>query len=121
MLSARKPNLQSPLINLHSPPLKSPLTGISLPSPKLYQMNLRETLRGTGVAIVTPFAHDLSVDFDALGKLIDNLIDNNIEYIVTLGTTGETPVLSAEEKKSDHSVYGRAYCSACTNGDRYWR
>ncbi|MEJ7611712.1 MAG: 4-hydroxy-tetrahydrodipicolinate synthase [Ferruginibacter sp.] len=63
-------------------------------------MNLRETLRGTGVAIVTPFAKDLSVDFEALGKLIDNLIDNSIDYIVTLGTTGETPVLATEEKKA---------------------
>ena len=63
-------------------------------------MNLREGLRGTGVAIVTPFAKNLTVDFDALGKLIDNLIENGINYIVTLGTTGETPVLSAEEKKA---------------------
>ncbi len=62
-------------------------------------MNLRQTLRGTGVAIITPFKKDLSVDFDALGKLIDFLIDGGIEYIVTMGTTGETPVLSREEKK----------------------
>ncbi len=63
-------------------------------------MNLRKVLRGTGVAIVTPFAKDLTVDFEALGKLIDNLIANGINYIVTLGTTGETPVLSADEKKA---------------------
>ncbi len=61
-------------------------------------MNLRETLRGTGVAIITPFAKDLSVDFDALGKLIDNMIEKGVNYIVTLGTTGEAPVLSTEEK-----------------------
>ena len=61
-------------------------------------MNLRETLRGTGVAIITPFAKDLSVDFDALGRLLDNLIEKGVNYIVTLGTTGETPVLSPEEK-----------------------
>ena len=61
-------------------------------------MNLRTQLRGTGVAIVTPFKQDLSVDYNALGKLIDNIIHNGIEYIVSLGTTGETPTLSKEEK-----------------------
>jgi len=62
-------------------------------------MSLRKTLTGTGVAIVTPFAHDLSIDFTALGNLIDYIITNGVNYIVTLGTTGETPVLSTEEKK----------------------
>jgi len=61
-------------------------------------MNLRQALRGTGVAIVTPFRKDLSVDFEALGKLIDFIINDGVEYIVTLGTTGEAPVLSKEEK-----------------------
>jgi 4-hydroxy-tetrahydrodipicolinate synthase len=63
-------------------------------------MSLRIILSGTGVAIVTPFANDLSVDYNALGKLIDYIISNGVNYIVTLGTTGETPVLSSEEKKS---------------------
>lgn len=62
-------------------------------------MNLRTTLRGTGVAIITPFTNDLSVDFDALGKLLDQMVNNGVNYIVTMGTTGETPVLSSEEKK----------------------
>ncbi|MCY7293152.1 MAG: dihydrodipicolinate synthase family protein, partial [Ferruginibacter sp.] len=53
-------------------------------------MNLRKTLTGTGVAIVTPFAHDLSIDYIALGNLIDYIINNGVNYIVTLGTTGET-------------------------------
>lgn len=61
-------------------------------------MNLRTTLSGTGVAIVTPFASDLSVDYTALGNLIDHIINGGVNYIVTLGTTGETPVLSTEEK-----------------------
>lgn len=61
-------------------------------------MNLRQTLRGTGVAIVTPFVKDQSIDFKALGKLIDHIILNGVDYIVTLGTTGEAPVLSKEEK-----------------------
>ena len=63
-------------------------------------MNYRKILSGTGVAIITPFTKEGSVDFDALGKLINYIIDNGINYIVTLGTTGETPVLSTEEKKA---------------------
>ena len=62
-------------------------------------MNLREILRGTGVAIVTPFTRDNKIDFEALGKLLDFIINNGVEYIVTMGTTGETPVLCKEEKK----------------------
>lgn len=62
-------------------------------------MSLRNILRGTGVAIITPFAQDLSVDYAALGNVIDYNINNGVNYIVTLGTTGETPVLSTEEKK----------------------
>ena len=62
-------------------------------------MSLRKILRGTGVAIITPFTYDLSVDFKALGQVIDYNINNGVKYIVTLGTTGETPVLSTEEKK----------------------
>ena len=61
-------------------------------------MNLRQTLRGTGVAIITPFKKDQSIDFNSLGKLIDFIIGDGVEYIVTLGTTGEAPVLSKEEK-----------------------
>lgn len=63
-------------------------------------MNLRTQLRGTGVAVITPFTNDNEIDFDALAKLIDHLINNGINYIVTMGTTGETPVLSKEEKKA---------------------
>lgn len=62
-------------------------------------MNLRQQLRGTGVAIVTPFDSDGSVDFNALGRLVDFIISNGVEYIVSLGTTGETPTLDKQEKK----------------------
>ena len=61
-------------------------------------MSLRTQLQGTGVAIITPFKTGMEVDFDALGKLIDFIIENGIEYIVTMGTTGETPTLDTEEK-----------------------
>ncbi|OLY92228.1 dihydrodipicolinate synthase [Cnuella takakiae] len=62
-------------------------------------MSLRQQLRGTGVALVTPFNSDKTIDFSALGKLIDFVIDNGAQYVVSLGTTGETPVLSKEEQK----------------------
>ena len=61
-------------------------------------MSLRTQLRGTGVAIVTPFKADYSVDYPALERLIDFIINNGVEYIVTLGTTGESPTISKEEK-----------------------
>jgi len=61
-------------------------------------MNLRSLLTGTGVAIITPFDKKEAVDYAALGKLIHYIINGGAEYIVTLGTTGETPVLSKEEK-----------------------
>jgi 4-hydroxy-tetrahydrodipicolinate synthase len=62
-------------------------------------MGLREQLRGTGVALITPFQKDLSIDHTALGKVIDFVIEGGVSYVVTLGTTGETPTLSKEEKK----------------------
>lgn len=55
---------------------------------------------GTGVAIITPFKKDLSIDFDALKKLIDFNIENGINYFVSLGTTGESATLTNEEKRS---------------------
>jgi 4-hydroxy-tetrahydrodipicolinate synthase len=62
-------------------------------------MTLRERLRGTGVALITPFQSDNTVDYKALAKIIDFVIKGGIEYLVTMGTTGETPTLSKEEKK----------------------
>ncbi|MGB7843156.1 MAG: 4-hydroxy-tetrahydrodipicolinate synthase [Salinimicrobium sp.] len=54
---------------------------------------------GTGVALVTPFKEDLSVDKEALKKLVSFQIDNAVDYMVVLGTTGESATLSSEEKK----------------------
>lgn len=59
---------------------------------------LREILKGTGVALVTPFKKDNSIDFDALQALINFVIEGGVQYVVTLGTTGETSTLSREEK-----------------------
>lgn len=61
-------------------------------------MSVRDLLKGTGVALVTPFKQDRTVDYDSLQKLIDFVIAEGVNYIVTLGTTGETPTLSKEEK-----------------------
>jgi 4-hydroxy-tetrahydrodipicolinate synthase len=63
-------------------------------------MSLRNVLKGTGVAMVTPFKENFEIDFDAFEKLINFIIDNGVEYLVALGTTGETPTLSEEEKIS---------------------
>lgn len=54
---------------------------------------------GAGVALITPFNEDLSVDFSALGRLIESQVSGGTDYLVVLGTTGETPALSEEEKK----------------------
>ncbi|MBP3353023.1 MAG: 4-hydroxy-tetrahydrodipicolinate synthase [Bacteroidales bacterium] len=59
----------------------------------------RINLRGLGVALITPFNEDETIDFTALGKLIEHLIQNSIDYLVVLGTTAETPTLSDSEKK----------------------
>ena len=55
---------------------------------------------GTGVAMVTPFNTDGSVDYEGLERLINFQIDGGVEYLVSLGTTGEASTLSKEEKKS---------------------
>ncbi|MDR1679882.1 MAG: 4-hydroxy-tetrahydrodipicolinate synthase [Prevotellaceae bacterium] len=55
-------------------------------------------LTGMGVALITPFKSDDTVDFDALGNLIDYQLKNGTDYLVVLGTTAETPTLSDEEK-----------------------
>ena len=53
---------------------------------------------GTGVALVTPFNRDHSIDFDSLKKLINYVIDGGVEYLVLLGTTAESATLSSSEK-----------------------
>lgn len=57
-------------------------------------------LTGTGVALATPFRTDGSIDFKSLAKLIAYVTDNGVDYLVVLGTTGETPVLSKDEKSA---------------------
>jgi len=57
-------------------------------------------LRGTGVALATPFNSDGSIDFDGVGSLVEFCIDGGVEYLVVLGTTAESATLSKKEKKS---------------------
>lgn len=54
---------------------------------------------GTGVAVVTPFNADGTVDYNGLGRLINHLIDGEVEYLVSLGTTGEASTLNKKDKK----------------------
>ena len=56
-------------------------------------------LKGMGVALITPFKEDCSIDYNALGKLLEFQIQNGTDYLVILGTTAETPTLSVEEKE----------------------
>ncbi|WP_417430551.1 4-hydroxy-tetrahydrodipicolinate synthase [Halpernia sp.] len=57
-------------------------------------------LKGVGVALITPFNEDLSVDFDSLTKLINYNIENGTNYLVVLGTTGEAATLTTDEKSA---------------------
>jgi 4-hydroxy-tetrahydrodipicolinate synthase len=57
-----------------------------------------KALRGTGVALVTPFKEDKSVDYDALERLVNYCIDGGVDYLVVMGTTGENPTLDSLEK-----------------------
>lgn len=55
--------------------------------------------KGTGVALITPFKADKSIDFHALENLVDSVIAGGVDYLVALGTTAETPTLSEAEKQ----------------------
>ncbi len=57
-----------------------------------------EKIKGTGVALVTPFLAGGEVDFKGLTNLVNHVVDGGLNYLVVLGTTGETPTLSTEEK-----------------------
>lgn len=59
---------------------------------------MKNPFLGTGVALVTPFNEDKIIDFDALVKLTEYQVDNGVNFLVVQGTTGESPVLSHDEK-----------------------
>ena len=60
---------------------------------------MSQLFKGAGVALVTPFKTNGEVDFDALDTIIENQVAGGMDYLVTLGTTGEPPTLSSEEKQ----------------------
>lgn len=60
----------------------------------------RDIFKGLGVALVTPFMENGAVDFAALAKIVDNLVEGGVDYILVLGTTGETPTLTTDERKA---------------------
>ncbi len=62
-------------------------------------MSLHTKLKGTGVAIVTPFTSNGDIDFKGLTNLVNFLIKGKVEYLVVMGTTGESATLNKEEKK----------------------
>lgn len=57
-----------------------------------------EPLKGTGVALITPFKKDLTIDYDALTRMVNHMVKGKVEYIVIMGTTGENVTLSSDEK-----------------------
>ncbi len=59
---------------------------------------MNTTIKGVGVAIVTPFDRNGGVDFEALGRVVEHVIGGGVDYLVVLGTTGETPTLKPAEK-----------------------
>jgi len=70
-----------------------------------------EKIKGTGVALITPYNEDLSVDYIGLERLINHQIEGGIDYLVLMGTTGESAVLSKSEKKEII-----AFCKKINNG-----
>ncbi len=74
-------------------------------------MSLQEKFRGTGIAIVTPFNDDGVIDWESFQNLINFWIDGKVEYLVTLGTTGESPTVHGEEKQKVFS-----FVNDVTNG-----
>ena len=70
-------------------------------------MSLREMFRGTGVAIVTPFTQDGSIDWPSFEKVINHIIDGKCEYLVVLGTTGESATVHGKEKQEVFSFVNK--------------
>ena len=54
--------------------------------------------KGTGIALITPFKKDHSIDIESLVKIVNHVIDNGADFLVVLGTTSEAPTLTSEEK-----------------------
>ena len=76
-------------------------------------MVLREKFTGTGVAIVTPFLQDGKIDWASFEKVINHIINGQCEYLVVLGTTGESATIHGNEKQEVFSFVERAVAGRC--------
>lgn len=65
---------------------------------KVKNQDMIEKLKGLGVALVTPFTSSGEVDYPALDRLVDYVIEGGVDYLVVMGTTGETPTLTLPER-----------------------
>jgi 4-hydroxy-tetrahydrodipicolinate synthase len=67
-------------------------------------MDLKKKISGHGVAMITPFDDNLSIDFDSISNITNNLLENGVDFLVILGTTSESPTIKKEEKREiiDH-------------------
>jgi 4-hydroxy-tetrahydrodipicolinate synthase len=79
-------------------------------------------MKGTGVALITPFTKTGEVDFNSLSKIVEHAITGGVEYLVALGTTGESVTLNKEEKKQIYAhiakqAAGRVTCVAGMGGN----
>jgi len=63
----------------------------------IQSQRIDKTLQGTGVALITPFTETGDIDFNSLEKIIENCIDGGVDFLVSLGTTGEAITLTTEE------------------------
>lgn len=68
---------------------------------------------GTGVALITPFNEDYSVDYESLERIVDFTLSNGADFLVALGTTSEAPTLSCEEKKNVVATIKKAAAGRC--------
>ena len=68
---------------------------------------IQTRLKGMGVALITPFKEDESVDYDALMRMVDYLLQNNADFLCVLGTTAETPTLTEDENITIKKVFTR--------------
>lgn len=61
---------------------------------------MNTSFKGTGVAMITPFKEDLTIDFDGIAKIVDHLIISGVDYLVPLGSTGESATISDKEART---------------------
>ena len=74
---------------------------------------IQTKLKGMGVALITPFKEDESVDYDALIRLVDYQLQNNTDFLCVLGTTAETPTLTDQENGHRTRKWSDTYPARC--------